>query len=409
MEDVASMSRTRWVWLTAAALLVAGGTVGSLLGASVVAHNDGERSRQALDSSSMAISSTLKLAIQQENNLVISAKAFVVSNPNASNSEFLSWANSMQLRKRFPEVGGIGFDAVVRPEQLTQFVARTMLDPPSPLPAGQSYEITPAGSRPFYCLSDLGLNTGVGITLPLGYDSCAADTSAAQISRLFASNTYIPYKLGSKTFLAVEAPVYPGGVEPATATARAATVIGLVGLVTLPSFDLRRALAGHPGTAVTFHYGSGSSKVSFNAGSAPAGAASAAVNLHNGWTVETFGTADGSGVLGNSNALALLLAGFVLSVLLGALIYVLSTSRSRALGLVDERTKELHHLALHDSLTELPNRALILDRLDQMLARSRREHTPVAVLFLDLDNFKGINDTLGHAAGDQLWSRWRPG
>jgi len=84
------------------------------------------------------------------------------------------------------------------------------------------------------------------------------------------------------------------------------------------------------------------------------------------------------------------------------LIYVLGTTRSRALVLVDERTRELHHLALHDVLTELPNRALILDRIEQMLARSRREHTPVAVLFLDLDNFKDVNDTLGHAAGDQL-------
>ena len=86
--NVPSMSRSRWVWLTAAALLVAAGTAGSLLGSSVVAHDDGERSHQTLDSSSMAISSTLKLAIQQENNLVISAKAFVVSNPNASNSNF---------------------------------------------------------------------------------------------------------------------------------------------------------------------------------------------------------------------------------------------------------------------------------------------------------------------------------
>jgi diguanylate cyclase (GGDEF)-like protein len=157
--------------------------------------------------------------------------------------------------------------------------------------------------------------------------------------------------------------------------------------------------------AVAFTFGSGSSKVTFKAGSAPAGAMSTSVDLHNGWHVETFGAVDGSGVLGNANALALLLGGIGLSLLLGALIYVLGTSRSRALGLVSERTQELHHMALHDSLTELPNRVLILDRIEQMLARSRREHTPVAVLFLDLDNFKDINDTLGHAAGDQLLAR----
>jgi len=63
---------------------------------------------------------------------------------------------------------------------------------------------------------------------------------------------------------------------------------------------------------------------------------------------------------------------------------------------------QVRHQALHDPLTELANRALIIDRLGQMLARSRRSHLPCAAMFLDLDNFKDINDTLGHHVGDQL-------
>jgi diguanylate cyclase (GGDEF)-like protein len=66
------------------------------------------------------------------------------------------------------------------------------------------------------------------------------------------------------------------------------------------------------------------------------------------------------------------------------------------------REEELAFMATHDSLTGLPNRTLILDRTEQMLARSRRSQTPAAALFIDLDKFKDINDTLGHAAGDEL-------
>jgi diguanylate cyclase (GGDEF)-like protein len=66
------------------------------------------------------------------------------------------------------------------------------------------------------------------------------------------------------------------------------------------------------------------------------------------------------------------------------------------------REDELAFLATHDPLTGLPNRTLILDRAEQMLARGARNQSPVAALFIDLDNFKGINDTLGHNIGDEL-------
>jgi diguanylate cyclase (GGDEF)-like protein len=82
---------------------------------------------------------------------------------------------------------------------------------------------------------------------------------------------------------------------------------------------------------------------------------------------------------------------------------LLAFAEHASLALTDSKNFDAAvHRALHDLLTGLPNRALFLDRLDQAVKHSGRTGTRPAVLFLDLDGFKNVNDSMGHAAGDEL-------
>ena len=87
--------------------------------------------------------------------------------------------------------------------------------------------------------------------------------------------------------------------------------------------------------------------------------------------------------------------------LLGIVLYVRQYKIDKAFKKIDT-DKRLHYLANHDPLTRLPNRTLLFDRMKHAVAVAKRRKKLLGVLFIDLDNFKEVNDSCGHATGDKL-------
>ena len=120
------------------------------------------------------------------------------------------------------------------------------------------------------------------------------------------------------------------------------------------------------------------------------------------WTLSMRALKEFETSLGRDTSTLIAITGSSLSLLLALLAWLLGTGRDRAVRLAAGMTQELRHMAQHDSLTGLPNRALFSDRLNQELSRANRHGDRFALMFLDLDNFKPINDNFGHAVGDLM-------
>ena len=120
------------------------------------------------------------------------------------------------------------------------------------------------------------------------------------------------------------------------------------------------------------------------------------------WTLNLVALDEFETRLGRNASSIIAVTGGGLSLLMALLAWFMINGRAHALLLAAEMTEELRHMAQHDSLTGLPNRALFSDRVDSQIAYAKRHGGRFAMIFLDLDKFKPVNDNYGHGVGDLL-------
>jgi diguanylate cyclase (GGDEF)-like protein len=415
-------SSRRWVIVACAVILI--GLGGSLAAALLWRSSVNARNSQNFQTSAANVSGTLEQLIRRDTDFVRSVRAVLTLQPDITASGFKRWAT--QLEDHQSQLGTLGALIVrsVPAAQLAKFEAQRDGDPAfRALVGGHIEHVFPSG-RSRYCLLSGGsalIGESSEVALTLEGDWCDPTsliggyrqngTTRAQFTKVITENgEFAAYSATTAgiTTLILESAVYKQGVPLTTAAEREADVRGWV----LGSFDigtlLSSSLHAEHGLAVTlYHQDVGQTKPEYIG---RAGATSdknplthnSTLDVDGRWTVKVAGAPISTGPSANVQALVVFLAGLIGTLLLSALVLVLARSRERALGIVREKTTQLRHQALHDALTGLPNRVLALDRAEQMLARARRQQLPVAALYLDIDGFKDVNDTFGHAAGDQL-------
>ncbi len=396
------LRRSLW-WFVAAAVLMAGGAIGSVIVAQAVAGAEVARQHRALGATAADVATELQAAVEAEDSLVATTSGYLLANPYPTSAEFLDWNTAAKTLEFHPDVLALGAAVIVSAEDVSAFAARTAAGRISAGNPSGALVITPPGDRAFYCLVSASLYPDSALAFPEGFDLCSVDAIRAGVvdARDSGLRAYSPYVVGDTVLLSVQSPVYRDGVTPSTVEGRRAALVMMVGSVIDARALFVSALRDHRGVTVSLSR-SQDSEIEFFSGVPASGAESVSLDQGNGWTVTTFGAVTEAGISANTAAMALLLGGLLVSGLLAALVFVLGTGRERAVAVAEEGIRDLRHQAFHDLLTGLPNRFLVLDRLEQLLSCSRRHNTGCAVLFLDLDDFKDVNETFGHAVGDQL-------
>ncbi len=405
---------TALVWIMLAAC-VAGALIAAFAHRSSVRGHARESSR----ATSGDVAASMASALRRNTDFLAAQAATLALEPGMSNARFARWIASTDAVKRYPGGIGYGFIQQVPASELAAFSRRLVADPPPSAQATRRLAVLPAGRRPVYCFLRLGAPAS-SVKAPLGLDVCAPgrlETTVAGVPSPQMGTHALPVTrdsgqmevtrfIGVADVFLLVAPVYRGGKTPSTVAGRRAAALGWT-ISTVSGQAILAAAGGvkHGLMVQISHRNPGEPPVIVaTSGSADPDApvTTFPVKADGAWSVRIAGGVPRSGLSADAQFWAILAAGLGISGLLFGFMRVLARSRVQALSMVAHKTAELRHLALHDGLTDLPNRALILDRVEHAIARARRHHGQLAVMFLDLDGFKAVNDTLGHAAGDQL-------
>jgi diguanylate cyclase (GGDEF)-like protein len=398
------------------AFIVVLGVVGSSFLAAEWHSSVVDSNRTSFDSTASDASSALGSTLNTNIGLTRAMRARAAMGTQDGESGFLQWYGELQRGIPAPPDVVATFIELVPAAGLAAFRRQAEGDPEFRSLVSSKFKVIPSGRRPVYCLTRAIVGSaevasvypglldhcakgaaGDGTSLYSGLLGTATDTGAITV-------TPLPVEDG-RSLVAIGAAVYRRGALITTVEGRRAAEEGFIG-TTFDSAALIRSIVGRrPLTMALYHQSSvGPPQLIGRAGANPAGRSSGYsehADLGEGWTVAVTGTATHPAPADLQGLVSLGL-GLLVTALAFGLHRALSRSRQQAWKLVGEKTDELEYRAIHDPLTGLPNRSLVLDRAEQLLARARRLDVPVTALFMDIDGFKQINDRYGHQAGDEV-------